>query len=224
VAVPVSPGSYTAGETLLPGYTFDGFSGDCDTNGATTVALGESKTCTLTNTEVEQVAQIGVLFPTQTTCEMYRDNQAPAMYPAFTYQVKKGKINSMSPGVFFYYNTITWPATGTVEVFETNTAGWFPMLYQAGGQAILYNYDCSKSGITGVGSISGSDYTVTFTGAAPSTTYIIGIKYSPRNVIGQPVDLNPDTGYPESIYTWKTTFGGAGQPGTTGSIPLQSKK
>ncbi|MBI2040118.1 hypothetical protein HYT18_03525 [Candidatus Microgenomates bacterium] len=49
VAVPVNPGTYTAGETLLDGYAFDGFTGDCDSNGDVTVALGESKTCTLTN-------------------------------------------------------------------------------------------------------------------------------------------------------------------------------
>jgi hypothetical protein len=52
VAVPVNPGTYTAGETLLSGYTFEGFSGDCDSNGDTTVALGESKTCTLTNNDI----------------------------------------------------------------------------------------------------------------------------------------------------------------------------
>jgi hypothetical protein len=52
VAVPVNPGTYTAGETLLAGYTFDGFSGDCDSNGDVTVALGQSKTCTLTNSDI----------------------------------------------------------------------------------------------------------------------------------------------------------------------------
>jgi hypothetical protein len=51
VAVPVNPGTYTAGETLLPGYTFTGFSDDCDENGDVTVALGQSKTCTLTNND-----------------------------------------------------------------------------------------------------------------------------------------------------------------------------
>jgi hypothetical protein len=51
VAVPVDPGTYTADETLLSGYTFNGFSGDCDVNGDTTVAIGEYKTCTLTNTD-----------------------------------------------------------------------------------------------------------------------------------------------------------------------------
>ena len=51
VSVPVNPGTYTAGETLLPGYTFTGFSDDCNAQGDTTVALGESKTCTLTNND-----------------------------------------------------------------------------------------------------------------------------------------------------------------------------
>lgn len=51
VQVPVDPGTYTAAETQLPGYTFEGFTGDCDSNGDVTVALGESKTCTLTNND-----------------------------------------------------------------------------------------------------------------------------------------------------------------------------
>jgi hypothetical protein len=51
VAVPVNPGTYTAGETLLSGYQFDGFTEDCDSNGDVTVALGQSKTCTLTNSD-----------------------------------------------------------------------------------------------------------------------------------------------------------------------------
>jgi len=50
--LPVIPGTYTAGETNLLGYTFTGFSGDCDSNGAVTVALGQTKTCTLTNDDV----------------------------------------------------------------------------------------------------------------------------------------------------------------------------
>ncbi len=51
VAVPVNPGTYTGAETLLSGYAFEGFSGDCDSNGDITVALGQSKTCTLTNSD-----------------------------------------------------------------------------------------------------------------------------------------------------------------------------
>jgi hypothetical protein len=51
VAVDVNPGTYEAGETQLAGYTFAGFSGDCGDDGKTTVALGDHKTCTLTNND-----------------------------------------------------------------------------------------------------------------------------------------------------------------------------
>ena len=51
--VPVNPGTYTSGETLFSGYAFEGFSGDCDQNGDTTVALGQSKTCTITNDDIQ---------------------------------------------------------------------------------------------------------------------------------------------------------------------------
>jgi hypothetical protein len=58
VPVPVDPGTYSAGETQLPGYSFQGFSGDCDENGDITVALGESKTCTLSNTRTTGTLKI----------------------------------------------------------------------------------------------------------------------------------------------------------------------
>src|SRR5206468_2310067 len=50
-AVAVNPGAYTAAETLLSGYNFRGFSGDCGADGKVTVKLGETKTCTLTNSD-----------------------------------------------------------------------------------------------------------------------------------------------------------------------------
>lgn len=64
VAIPVDPGTYTSAETLLSGYTFNGFSGDCNSNGDTTVALGESKTCTLTNSDISPTLTVNkVLIP-----------------------------------------------------------------------------------------------------------------------------------------------------------------
>lgn len=52
VAVPVNPGVHTAGETLSPGYTAGTWGGDCNTNASVTVALGETKTCTITNNDI----------------------------------------------------------------------------------------------------------------------------------------------------------------------------
>jgi hypothetical protein len=52
VPVPVSPGPHTASETPLAGYAASAWGGDCATGGTVTVALGESKTCTITNDDL----------------------------------------------------------------------------------------------------------------------------------------------------------------------------
>jgi len=63
VEVAVEPGTYTAAETPLSGYTFAGFSGDCNADGQITVAAGESKTCTLTNTFQTEIDGYSVFLP-----------------------------------------------------------------------------------------------------------------------------------------------------------------
>lgn len=52
VAVPVNPGIHTAGETLSPGYTAGAWGEDCNVNASVTVALGQTKTCTITNNDI----------------------------------------------------------------------------------------------------------------------------------------------------------------------------
>jgi hypothetical protein len=54
IATKKLPGTYVIDETLLSGYTFDGISGDCYMDGDVIkidVALGESVSCTLTNSD-----------------------------------------------------------------------------------------------------------------------------------------------------------------------------
>jgi len=49
---PVDPGAHNIGETQLPGYTASNFGGDCNPDGSVTIALGETKTCTITNDDI----------------------------------------------------------------------------------------------------------------------------------------------------------------------------
>jgi len=56
--VAVDPGSHTAAETLLSGYSFTGFTGDCDSSGIMSVALGETKSCTLTNDDIAPILHL----------------------------------------------------------------------------------------------------------------------------------------------------------------------
>ena len=103
IAVPVNPGTYTAAETLLPGYAFDGFSEDCDSNGDTTVALGESKSCTLTNHDLQ--AYITVIK------EVINDNGGTAQPDDFNLTlagnpVVSGVANPVDPGTYFSDETL----------------------------------------------------------------------------------------------------------------------
>ena len=52
VANTLPPGSYTASETQQPGYAASVWGGDCSADGTVTLALGENKTCTITNNDI----------------------------------------------------------------------------------------------------------------------------------------------------------------------------
>jgi hypothetical protein len=58
VQLQVMPGTYQALEDLVSGYAFVGFTGDCDTNGYITVGLGQSKSCTLTNDDIQSYVTV----------------------------------------------------------------------------------------------------------------------------------------------------------------------
>lgn len=125
VPVPVNPGTYTAGETQVSGYAFTGYSGDCDSNGDTTVALGESKTCTLTNNDIA---------PTLTLVKtVVNDNGGNAVADDF-----QGKIDG---------NDVDWATANTLNAgnytaSETNLPG-----YTAGS----WGGDCAADGSVTLG-------------------------------------------------------------------------
>ena len=106
------------------------------------------------------------------------------MYSAFNYRVKKGVINSISPGVFFYYVTVKGSDL-PVTVLETNTLLWNPMLQQ---QVSLYNADCNKLAST-YSVVSNPTYSVTVnaTGWIQMLTISLAIMWSHQNLKGTPV-------------------------------------
>nr|NLI49317.1 hypothetical protein [Propionibacterium sp.] len=214
----VNAGTYDLSETGPSGYEASGWvcTGGTQVDGDTvSLALAQNVTCTITN-----ALRTGSLLPTQTTCEQYAAGPSawPAMYPNFSYQAKANKITAVSPGVIFYYNTITAPSpTFTTTVTQTNTLNWKPMLIQDLGQAILYTSNCTKAAGVTVTATGTNPYNVTFnvTGATPGAVYYIGIKYSPQNLVGQAVKKG-DISY----YTWDTL----GQLASDYTIGVKPKK
>jgi uncharacterized repeat protein (TIGR01451 family) len=171
------------------------------------------------------VANTGVLLPTDTSVQMYASGEWPEIYDSFYYGMKGGKINNVSPGVIFYYNTIKAPSADfTLEVIQTNSSGWNPMLVQQNDkkmQAYLYNANFNIVNVAKIQSGSPT-YTVQFyvTGATPGATYYIGIKYSPANLKNLPIPTNGQT---STEYFFETRINGSFQAGSGDSITVLPK-
>ena len=164
----------------------------------------------------------GALLPTQTTIQMYASGQWPAMYPALTYTVKSSKINSISPGVIFYYNTIKAPSAAfPLTIAQTNTYGWKPMLVQMSGKnPQAYLYDSKFNIVSTAKSPSNTNpYTLVYDvkGATSGATYYIGIKYSSNNLNG----ITPTGGTSE--YSFMTAIDNAPQVFSKDSILVRKK-
>ena len=164
----------------------------------------------------------GVLLPTGVACSDYRSGDWPPMYDHFEYGVKNSHINNVSPGAFFYYNTIVAPSADfTVEVVQTNSSNWKPILVLGDNppQAYVYTGDCDNKVAFGTGS-GNPDYTVTFnvTGATAGATYYIGIKYKPNSLKDQPVSPGD-----WSEYFFETRINGIFHPGSGDSTTVLPK-
>jgi PKD repeat protein len=175
---------------------------------------------TVTKT-IQVVNQTGYLLPTNTTVQMFAGDPSawPPMYDAFKYTVKDGRINSVSPGVIFYYNTITAPAGDfTLRVIQSNEDGWKPMLVQKKNMKLqAYLYDAATFQVVAAGTGTGGNVTFDVTNATPGALYYVGVKYSAANLVGQ-----QPTGAP-NLYTFLTKINGAIQYGSEASIPVQKK-
>jgi hypothetical protein len=174
---PVYPGSTTSikiGDVGCPRY---GWLANEEIND-----LPLDNTVLITNGCVSQ----GQITPTETTCQQYAGGTA-ATLDLLAYTVKAGKINSVSPGVFFYYTKVDGAAGDTVTITESHT-GVAPDINIQKSQVVLYSTTCSK--LTW-GSLNVNDGSAT--GTLPSTgSFIVGVKYDSSSLKGNP-SPNPTT-------------------------------
>jgi uncharacterized repeat protein (TIGR01451 family) len=216
VTCPSTPTSIAPGATITCTGTYTIVAGDLNASNTGTVTNHATATAKDTNNNtvtsnqatatVRQIALTAQITPTATTCTDFTTGVAQTL-DALGYGVQKGAINSVSPGVLFYYTAIKAPATSfSITVTETNNAGWKAMGVQQ-GQAILYNANCAKSGSQGKTSTDNSGVTtIQVTNATVGAIYIVGIKYSPNDIAGQKVS----SPFPTATYNWITALPGNG--------------
>jgi hypothetical protein len=113
----------------------------------------------------------GQILPTGTTCQGYDAGTTPL--GTVLYTVSKGKINSVAPGVFFYYGTITGTAGDTFTITQTDN-GSSPFIPVQHGQVLLYDANCKLLKWS-----PDTDASGVVTGTLPGTgTFILSVKYS----------------------------------------------
>jgi hypothetical protein len=180
------------------------YSGDTNNNGKDSGCSTEP--VVITNPVPSQIT------PTQTTCSQFNSGTAPTL-SEIDYSVKGGKINSVAPGVFFYWIKVTAAAgSNTFSITQTITTGNFSTYFQFASGSGAYTSSCGTIKSTRI-TQSGGTVTVQFN-APTAGTYIIGIKYNTGTVKGATAP-NPSTVH----YEFATT----GQSGTTQGIDLKKK-
>jgi hypothetical protein len=146
--------------------------------------------------------QGGQITPTNVDCTDVLAGTAPNL-PGIFYPNSGGKVGQgINPGVFFYWTKVTIPAgmtTLTTSQSNTSTNG-FPNFQIHQGWQRLYTANCS-SYVTGTQINGGTAASFSVT---PGTSYILGIKYNVKSVVGANVPVPPTI-----TFNFSTSVGGS---------------
>jgi len=213
-SVPAGGLAPTGSITCTASYTIT--QGDLDNESVTNTAQAHANG-TNSNQDSETVNSTlltAQITPTATTCEQFASGTSPNLDDLF-YGVRANKINSVSPGVMFYYNRIVWNG-GSIEVKQSNILNWKVMDTQ---QLIIWDANCNKT--FAAGSFDSATGTVTFTttGLTAGATYYISVKYSPGSLVGQSVPQKPT-----DVYTFLTYRNGVMLSTSQDSVNVKYRK
>jgi hypothetical protein len=155
---------------------------------------------------------VSKITPTGTTCTQFRNGTAQTL-SNLNYSVVGGKIkNNVTPGVFFYWVAVTVPAgNNSVTITQTITTGNFTGLFDFASGSNVFNSNCSGVSNTITQNTTTGAVTVQFN-APTAGTYIIGIKYDSKSIVGDPAPSPGTTVH----YNFATT----GVPGSTSGLDL----
>jgi hypothetical protein len=155
--------------------------------------------------------QIGLIAPTNTECSDYLNGTAPTL-PGIFYKVAGNKIQqSINPGVFFYYSTVTVAAGATISTTQTTTNSSGALFELNQDHAWVYDGACNTVGNM---TASANHSTGTFT-ATKAGTYILRLQYSTKSLAGSAAPSPQDP-----TYTFGTKVNNVTVPADNASIQL----
>lgn len=147
VAYAVNPGAHTVGETLLPGYSAGLWGDGCDVNAGVTVALGETKTCTITNNDIA---------PTLTIIKtVTNDNGGNLLVSDFPLYIGGTQVTS-----------------GVSNIVSANLQYTVSEITQTGYLGSVWGGDCNADGTITLAPGNQKTCTITNNDVAPTLTFI----------------------------------------------------
>ncbi len=170
-------------------------------------------TPTPTPTPTTTPSRVSQITPTGTTCSQFSNGTAQTL-ANLNYSVgNDGKIKqNVTPGVFFYWVKVTVPAgNNSFTITQTITTGNFTGLFNFTSGSSAYNPNCGNVSTTITQDPTTFAVTVQFN-APTAGTYIIGVKYDSKSIVGLPAPSPGTTVH----YDFATT----GVPGSTSGLDL----
>jgi len=170
-----------------------------------------SATCSQNVTQVKCSAHI---FPTSTTCNSYLSGAQPLAQ--LCYAFRNNKVSNITPGVFFYFATITAPSSSfCVDVVQTSSCPGFSLFaIQQGNQITLFSNSCTNAA-SGTQTSTGQGR-VCINNATPGAQYVISVKYDSKSVQGSTFSGSA----PVCQYNFESRINGTVVSGSQGSINL----
>jgi hypothetical protein len=150
VAQSVGAGTFVASEDVVAGYTAGSWGGDCAADGSVTLALGETKTCTITNDDdpQEESETAWAANGLEPGSLRYTSQGNWATYVQYQGFEGTGKVVNFYAGQTEYAGTVTFSAVGAdVAGMVTITIDLAPgFSYEAGSAIAVQDYASAPSG------------------------------------------------------------------------------
>src|SRR6266853_3617002 len=178
-----------------------------------TATATATATPTPTPTPTTTPSRVSQITPTGSTCSQFSNGTAQTL-SNLNYSVgNDGKIKqNVTPGVFFYWVKVTVPAGNqSFTITQTITTGNFTGLFNFTSGSSAYNPNCGNVSTTITQDPTTFAVTVQFN-APTAGTYIIGVKYDSKSIVGLPAPSPGTTVH----YDFATT----GVPGSTSGLDL----
>ncbi len=146
-------------------------------NDPVTTSASATASATVTGVKCAQIT------PTNTTCSQFASGTS-ATLSELDYTIKSGTINSVAPGVFFYWIAVPASAgSNTFTIHQAITTGNFDShFFEVAAGSNAFDANCVAIGGTSI-TQSLADVTVTFTSASAGTVFL-GIKFDSTSVKG----------------------------------------